>query len=200
MTTKKDLIEKDVYDPRYTTKIDKKGVLHVYDINTGEEVNRHWEENRVHDIVWSFSPDLADVICDMVANGKSLHAIGKLDGFPPPRLLYKWKNQYPMFARELEFAYEMRADIYRDKALREIEMSVDRDDIAVAKGKLDAYKWAAEVDNRKKYGTKIEKEITTTTNRILKVITNVPRQALNEEAIATFEAEVEEITVVDSDK
>lgn len=62
----------------------------------------------------AFSQELADLICQELAEGKSLRAICAKDGMPVPATILNWAEAHPAFgeqyARARELGYQLLAD------------------------------------------------------------------------------------------
>lgn len=102
-----------------------------------------------------YSPLLADRICEMVTEGKTITDICKMNNYPSYSQLCKWRKEFPEFQEALKQAREDRAEIMFDKAIQAVESAgTDRDEINLAKAKADIYKTAAKVYNPKDYGDK----------------------------------------------
>lgn len=100
-----------------------------------------------------YTPDIADSICELVANGGNLNRIGKMKGFPSEVTLRTWLMNNPDFATKYARAREARAearsdriDIYKRRLLRG-EITSEQARIAI-----DAEKWQAGKESPKKYG------------------------------------------------
>lgn len=102
-----------------------------------------------------YSPLLADRICEMVTEGKTITDICALDNYPNYSQLCKWRREFPEFAAGLKQARQDRAEIMFDKAIKTVEQAgTDRDEINLAKARADIYKQAAKVYNPKDFGDK----------------------------------------------
>jgi hypothetical protein len=117
----------------------------------------------------SYTPELADLICDRIANGESLRAICNDDEVPvKASTVCLWLKDHPEFAEQYTRAREIQADKLFDEILeiaderegdtvetpdgREL---VNHDAIARAKLRVDARKWMAGKLRPKVYGDKI---------------------------------------------
>lgn len=107
-----------------------------------------------------FSQDLAENICEQIANGKSLRAICAGDDMPSATTVFKWLNENQDFSEQYARARGRQADHYFEEIV-EIADSVEADSAAVAKARLqvDARKWAASKLAPKKYGEKTELDV-----------------------------------------
>lgn len=120
-----------------------------------------------------FSQDIADTICDRLANGESLRAICRDDEMPVQSTVFKWLDQQPAFAKQYARAREAQADTLADEIL-EIADDTSRDTIVTEKNgeqpnsewitrsrlRVDARKWLASKMAPKKYGEKLDLDAT----------------------------------------
>lgn len=98
---------------------------------------------------WPFSEVIADLICSQVAEGSSLSKVCKQPGFPSYNVICRWRIENPTFAESLKLAYQDRADFYFDRVLEVVESDDLKDNLLVAKAKIEAYKWASEANRPK---------------------------------------------------
>lgn len=120
-----------------------------------------------------FSQEVADMICDRLANGESLRAICRDEDTPVQSTVFKWLDQQPQFAKQYARAREAQADTLADEIL-EIADDTSRDTIATEKNgeqpnsewitrsrlRVDARKWLASKMAPKKYGEKLDLDAT----------------------------------------
>lgn len=115
-----------------------------------------------------YSQELADRICDALAEGHSLRRICKADDMPAQSSVFKWLGMYPEFAEQYARAREAQADALFDDILTiaddgsndtytddEGNPRTDHDVIARSKLRVDARKWMAGKLRPKVYGDKI---------------------------------------------
>lgn len=107
-----------------------------------------------------FSQDMAEKICEQIANGKSLRAICAEDDMPPMKTIYRWLEANEEFRHQYARARDRQADHYFEEIV-EIADSVEADSAAVAKARLqvDARKWTLSKLAPKKYGEKTELDV-----------------------------------------
>lgn len=105
-------------------------------------------------------------ICERIANGESLTAICKDDGFPAKNEVLKWLFNEPEFATQYAHAREAQAEHYLDEIIQIADDSVldteinpesgnevtNHDVIQRAKLRVDTRKWAMSKLAPKKYG------------------------------------------------
>lgn len=116
-----------------------------------------------------FSQDLADAICDRLADGESLRSICADDTMPAKSTVFKWLGRNTIFADQYARAREAQADTLADEILdiaddgsndwmerRREDGSVDEvlnhEHVQRSKLRLEARKWLAAKMQPKKYG------------------------------------------------
>lgn len=107
-----------------------------------------------------YTKDMADKICEKIANGRSLRSICAEDGVPPMKTIYRWLEANEEFRHQYARAREKQADYFAEEII-EIADSAEAESAAVSKAKLqiDARKWAASKIAPKKYGDKTELDV-----------------------------------------
>lgn len=107
-----------------------------------------------------YTKDMADNICEKIANGRSLRSICAEDGMPPMKTIYRWLEANEEFRHQYARAREKQADYFAEEII-EIADSAEAESAAVSKAKLqiDARKWAASKIAPKKYGDKTELDV-----------------------------------------
>lgn len=109
-----------------------------------------------------FSSDIADAICEEIAQGKSLRSICERDDTPAMSTVFKWLNENEAFSEQYARAREAQADALFDDVLAIADQydsaqdKMDVDHIQRAKLRIDARKWMAGKLRPKKYGEKLE--------------------------------------------
>ena len=108
-----------------------------------------------------YSGELVEDICEKIANGRSLRSICAEDGMPTMSTVCKWLSENKEFSEQYAHAREKQADYFAEEII-EIADSAEAESAAVSKAKLqiDARKWAASKIAPKKYGDKVEQQIT----------------------------------------
>ena len=120
-----------------------------------------------------YSLELSDKICSMLADGKSMRSISKMDGMPVTTTLFRWLRENEAFKQQYEIAKQECADLYAEDIVDIADDSandyVDAEDQNGATGatrlntehvqrsrlRIDARKWVASKLKPKKYGEKI---------------------------------------------
>jgi hypothetical protein len=123
-----------------------------------------------------FSPELADLICERLADGESLRAICAEAEMPAKSTVFKWLCENRDFSDQYARARETQADSLFDDILTiadtpvigektkilpdgKVEVSTG-DMIEHRRLRVDARKWMAGKLAPKKYGEKITQEVT----------------------------------------
>lgn len=107
-----------------------------------------------------YTKDMADKICEKIANGRSLRSICAEDGMPPMKTIYRWLEANEEFRHQYARARDKQADYFAEEII-EIADNAEAESAAVSKAKLqiDARKWAASKIAPKKYGDKTELDV-----------------------------------------
>ena len=107
-----------------------------------------------------YSDEMAEKICEKIANGRSLRSICAEDGMPTTSTVCKWLIENKEFSEQYARARDKQADYFAEEII-EIADSAEAESAAVAKAKLqiDARKWAASKIAPKKYGDKQELDV-----------------------------------------
>ena len=101
-----------------------------------------------------YTDDLADRICEGIAQGRSLARICQEEGMPEPRTVYNWLRTKESFLHNYTRAKEDQADFMAEETL---EISDDREiDPQHKRIMVDTRKWLASKFKPKKYGDKIQ--------------------------------------------
>lgn len=94
-----------------------------------------------------------DHVCQLVMEGKTLTAIGKLEEFPPAYILWNWMAKSEDFRSQYEEAKRARAEYRADQAMSIAdEEEIREKDAPGQRLRADIFKWGAEMDDRAKYG------------------------------------------------
>lgn len=122
----------------------------------------------------SFTQETADVICERIANGESLRSICDDEGMPSKSTVCKWLNQEPDFSDQYRRAREAQADALFDDILtiaddgrndwmekvnadgENIGWQVNGEAMRRSQLRIDARKWMAGKLKPKKYGEKLD--------------------------------------------
>ena len=119
----------------------------------------------------TYTPELTDKICALLAEGKSVRYIADLDGMPASSTIFQWLRKVPEFTEQYEKAKEESADalvaemldiasempmIYEPTGENGALVATKIDSAGVARNRLrvDVIKWQASKLKAKKYGDK----------------------------------------------
>ena len=110
----------------------------------------------------TYSTDIADAICERLADGESLRAICSDDAMPCKAAVFRWLSERPEFADQYARAREEQAEALADELVAIADGPGGEDSaVLTARDRLrvDARKWVASKLKPKKYGDKIQSEI-----------------------------------------
>lgn len=120
-----------------------------------------------------YTPELADLICERIANGESLRRIARDDGMPIPNTIMRWARTIEEFRVQYARAKTEQMDHYAEQLVDisdsneddtystgEGEVKHDTDHIQRAKLRIDTRKWVMARLAAKKYGDKSEQNVT----------------------------------------
>lgn len=99
-----------------------------------------------------FTAEMANTICERIADGESLRKICADEDMPGRSTVRQWLAKYPEFARQYAHARDQQADVYAERIVEEAETATDA---ALGRLRMDALKWAASKLAPKKYGDKL---------------------------------------------
>ena len=120
-----------------------------------------------------YTQEIADSICEWLADGQSLRSICESDEMPNKSTVFKWLDRHAEFGDQYARAREAQADALADE-ITDIADESDRDTvlktrpdgsqfeecnsewIARSRLRVDARKWVASKLKPKKYGDKVE--------------------------------------------
>lgn len=105
-----------------------------------------------------YTDELANEICNRIADGESLSAICRNDDMPSRETVYAWIRENSQFSDRYARARELQADYFVDEIIEIADNANAKSSVEVQKAKLriDTRKWAAEKLNSKAYGAKVE--------------------------------------------
>ena len=109
----------------------------------------------------NYDPEIATEICTLLAEGKSLNEISKMDGLPCLTAIYNWLRAEPSFASNYARAKEDSADTFAAMMIDAVNGPFnDALEVNVARLKLDAYKWIACKLKPRSYGDRVQAALT----------------------------------------
>lgn len=110
-----------------------------------------------------YTPRIAADICVKIAMGATLKEALAETGTLAPTIetCWRWLDEIPEFKEQYERARQMQADIHADEMLQMSRDVIKTPSKAAAiKVACDILKWQAEIRNSKKYGSKVQHELT----------------------------------------
>jgi hypothetical protein len=121
-----------------------------------------------------YTDAIAHEICDRIANGEALHKICQLDEMPSTSMVSRWLDERSDFRERYARAREKQADRF---AAEIVTIADEAEDANIARLRVDARKWAASKLAPKKYGDKLQQEITGADGGALKFVVEVPAES-----------------------
>ncbi len=117
---------------------------------------------------WDYNAEDAARVLDKVAEGMTMSEIAKIPGYPPFNSIRRWRDAHADFALEMKKARAGRAEIMHDKILEAAD-EVDEDNFQAKRTQIDAWKWAAKVNDPDTFGdkTKITGDVNVATTFII---------------------------------
>ena len=106
-----------------------------------------------------FTQEIADIICERIAEGESLRSICRDDDMPSCMSVFRWLDNRPDFVSKYARARVLQSETIADKAVDMIE-NVTPENAQAERVKLAAIQWIAAKLNPKKYGDKTTIEST----------------------------------------
>lgn len=124
-----------------------------------------------------YTQEVADAICERLSEGESLRAICRDEDMPGQSTVFKWLAAHPEFVEQYARAREAQADRMADEILSIADDGLndtyvdddgnkrtDQDVIARSRLRVDARKWLASKMAPKKYGDKVQTELSGSLN------------------------------------
>jgi hypothetical protein len=103
--------------------------------------------------VFDYSAELADEICDRLADGESLKEICDADDMPSRATLYRWLDRHPEFARHLDYARDELADALGKKIVAIADRAKN---VPLARLKIDARRQRAHLLALRRFARKAD--------------------------------------------
>ena len=112
----------------------------------------------------SYSEELAEDICERLANGESLRAICSEEGWPSTTTVKRWLRAREDFRAQYALAREEQAEALFDEIVDIADKAGNSEGLTVdmARVRIDARKWVAGKLAPKKYGDKTTIEASAT--------------------------------------
>jgi hypothetical protein len=131
-----------------------------------------------------YSDELALKICEMIANGESMRHITMLEGMPDKRTILRWLDEKVDFRTHYAHARERQADHFLEE-IRDIandgrndweriesertgqdRIVLNAEAVQRSRLRVDTLKWVMSKLAPKKYGDKIEHEVSVTNYKV----------------------------------
>jgi len=101
-----------------------------------------------------FTQEIADAICERLAEGESLRKICLADGMPNKATVFRWLVAHPTFSDQYARAREEQAETLADEIVEISDGDGEASDPQRDRLRVDARKWVASKLKPKKYGDK----------------------------------------------
>jgi transposase-like protein len=100
---------------------------------------------------WStFTPELGREICERIANGESLKAVGQDPTMPCSGTILRWAAEFPDFGNDYAYARRLMADLLFDEA-REVALGATPGTVWADRLRFDTIRWMTARMAPKKY-------------------------------------------------
>lgn len=114
-----------------------------------------------------YSQELADYICERISDGESLRAICEADNMPNRATVFRWLGKHQEFSDQYARAREEQAEALADEIVSIADQmppttdngSTDSGHVSWQKNRVEARKWVASKLKPKKYGDKVQQEV-----------------------------------------
>lgn len=127
-----------------------------------------------------FSQEVADQICEGLAEGTSLRKICERDGMPDKATVFRWLHKDEAFRDQYARAREAQTDSLLEEIFEiadqwesPLELLKDPDTIQRAKLRIDTRKWAMSKMAPKRFGDKVTQEIAGDPDNPLRSVTTI---------------------------
>ena len=121
----------------------------------------------------TYTDELAEQICDHVANCLPLHKIAAMDGMPKERTIYQWLHAHEEFAHNYTRARESQADKHVSEIFDIADSAAEKMvSVEHAKLRVQVRQWAAERMAPKKYSARLRAELSGEGGGAIQVVLN----------------------------
>lgn len=100
-----------------------------------------------------YSKELADAICERIANGESVRSIGRDETMPNASTIFDWALFNKDFSEQYVKAKEIGAEVEAEEM---DEIARTEEDVARAKLRIDTKKWNLSKKLRKRFGDNVD--------------------------------------------
>lgn len=138
-----------------------------------------------------FTPEIAELICERIADGQSIREIGRADDMPAASTIFRWLSAHESFQEQYARAKQAQAenlaeeilDIADDASNDWMRRNADEDAGWVENGeaiqrsrlRVDSRKWLLSKLLPKKYGDKVTQELTGANGGALSIVHRIER-------------------------
>ena len=102
-----------------------------------------------------YDPEIAEIICDLTADGQSVRTICLDARMPDRKTVLKWLDKYPDFSAKYARARMHQADVM-DELILSTAMDCTPETAAADRVKIGAFQWRAARLNQGRYGDKMD--------------------------------------------
>ncbi len=128
-----------------------------------------------------YDADIADRICIMLSDGRTITSICSDSDMPSLDTVYGWLQRLPSFSESYARAREAQQDTFAGQI---IDIADTDDDPQRARNRIDARKWHAAKTAPRKYGDRVIQEITGADGGPIAIATlQVQMRGLNDEEL-----------------
>lgn len=106
-----------------------------------------------------YTSEMADRICDLIASGESVSKIAGFAGIPVQDTIYRWIREHAEFSEKYTRAREQQAEVLAEQIVSiadDESKDVDGDAVKRSHLRVEARKWVAAKLLPKKYGDKLD--------------------------------------------
>lgn len=107
-----------------------------------------------------YSEDVADTICALISEGKSLRSICEREDMPCRLTVFRWLREHQGFCDQYAHARDAAADWHAEAIIEIADTAVDKEDAPAKKLRVDARMWVAAKLKPRVYGTNTRQELT----------------------------------------
>lgn len=140
-----------------------------------------------------YTPELADHICELIAEGYPLHRFNERDDVPHQATVCRWLDANPDFCEQYARARTRLADKFAEEvvAIADAADPTTMKGIEHARTRMDARKWASGKLAPKKYGEWKRTEVTGADGGAIETKQHVDLSALPDELLAELAKAIE---------
>lgn len=124
-----------------------------------------------------YTDEKADAICERIVAGESMRAICADPDMPAISTVFRWLSLNAQFSEQYARAKEEQAEAFADEIVRIADKDVPDEDTAVLTARdrlrVDARKWVASKLKPKKYGDKVQTELTGANGGPVETVTRI---------------------------